>query len=231
MRFQQALVTGTLLRRYKRFMADVRLADGSEVVAHIANTGSMKGCAEPGSTVALSHHPDSGRKLVWSWQLVKVEDTWVCVNTALPNRIAEEAIRDGRLGPLRGYPDLRREVAYGERSRIDILLGGKGPPCYVEVKNVTLRARRRALFPDAVSVRGKKHLVELERQARRGARSVMLFLVNRRDCGSFGPADDIDPEYGATLRQVASRGVELLAYRTRSSLSEIRIDKKIPVVL
>ena len=231
MRFDQALRTGILIRRYKRFMADVRLDDGTEVVAHVANTGSMKGCAEPGSAVALSHHPDSGRKLVWSWQLVRVGESWVCVNTALPNRIAEEAISGGRIGPLRGYPELTREVPYGDRSRIDILLQGKDRPCYVEVKNVTLRQARRALFPDSVSERGRKHLVELEKQVRAGSRAVMLFLVNRSDCGSFGPADEIDPGYGATLRQVANRGVELLAYRTRPSLSGIEIEKKLPVKL
>ncbi|NRA95100.1 MAG: DNA/RNA nuclease SfsA [Planctomycetes bacterium] len=231
MRFDRPLAIGALLRRYKRFMADIRLDDGSEIVAHIANTGSMAGCATVGSKVALSHHPDSGRKLPWSWELVDVGGFWVCVNTALPNRIVEEAIRSGRIGPLRGYKELAREVPYGARSRIDIKLLGKGRPCFVEVKNVTLRVGRRAAFPDSVTERGRRHLEELSQQVREGARAVMLFLVNRADCSALSSADHIDPAYGATLRRVQGEGVELLAYRTRPTLGGITIEKKLPVRL
>jgi sugar fermentation stimulation protein A len=232
MRFDQRLVLGTLLRRYKRFLADVRLADGRCLTAHVANTGSMLGCADPGSRVALSHHPDAGRKLPWSWELVEVGGSWVVVNTARPNAVVAEAVAAGRIGPLRGYEGMRREVGFGERSRVDLLLESAGrPPCYVEVKNVTLRDGRRALFPDAVSERGLKHLRELEAMVRQGARGVMLFLVNRSDCGSMGPADAIHPAYGESLRWVAARGVELLAYRTRPTLDGIEVDRKIPIHL
>lgn len=232
MQFDRPLALGTLLRRYKRFLADVRMDDGAEITAHCANTGSMKGCAAEGSRVALSHYPDSGRKLPWSWELVDVEGAWVGINTARPNRVVEGAIASGRIGPLRGYPSLRREVKYGTNSRIDLLLEGDGkPPCYVEVKNVTLKAGRQAVFPDAVTERGAKHLDELEQVVADGGRAVMFFLVNRGDCGSFAPADDIDPHYGATLRRVAGNGVELLAYRARPDLSGIEIEKKIPLRL
>ena len=231
MRFDQPLATGVLLRRYKRFMADVRLKDGSVVVAHIANTGSMAGCSTPGSRVALSHHPDSGRKLLWSWELIDVDGSWICVNTSLPNRIVEEAIRAGRIGPLRGYKELAREVPYGANSRIDIKLMGKDRPCFVEVKNATLRVGRQARFPDSVTERGRKHLEELSQQVREGARAVMLFLVNRGDCGALAPADDVDPAYGETLRRAHGEGVELLAYRTRPTLHGIAIEKKLPVRL
>ena len=231
MQFASPLKCGVLERRYKRFLADITLDDGEKITAHVANTGSMKGCAEPGSRVALSHHPDTGRKLPWSWELVEDSGHWVGINTALPNRIVEEAILAGRLGPLRGYPELRREVRYGERSRADFLLNGRESPCWVEVKNVTLRSGRQALFPDAVTERGTRHLLELEARVSAGERAVMVFLVNRGDCTSVSPADEIDPVYGATLRQAASRGVEILAYRTQPSLEEITVEKKLPVRL
>ncbi|MAG57138.1 MAG: DNA/RNA nuclease SfsA [Planctomycetes bacterium] len=231
MRFDPPLRTGVLERRYKRFLADVRLDDGEEFTAHVANTGAMLGCCEPLSRIALSHHQDSGRKLPWSWQLIEVGDAWVCVNTLLANRIVEEAVRSGRIGPLRGYPELRREVAYGDRSRIDLHLDGRDRPCFVEVKNVTLREGRRAVFPDTVSERGTRHLNELIKVADRGDRAVMLFLVNRGDCGSFAPADAHDPVYARTLREAASQGVEVLAYRTRPTLEGIDVEKKLPVHL
>jgi len=230
-RFDPPLETGLLLRRYKRFLADVRLDNGEELVAHVANTGSMLGCAEPGSRIALSHHPDSGRKHPWSWELIDVLGHWVCVNTGLANRIVEEALGSGRMAPFRGYPVVRREVAYGESSRVDFLLEGEGRPCWVEVKNVTLRSGRGAIFPDSVSARGTKHLEELARVVAHGDRAAMLFLVNRSDCGSVAPADEIDPLYGETLRRVHAAGVEAHAYRTRISLGGIDVEKKLPVRL
>ena len=232
MEFDRPLTQGVLMRRYKRFLSDIRLDDGAEITAHCANTGSMRGCAEPGSRVALSHHPDSGRKLPWSWELIDVDGFWGAINTARPNRVVELAIEAGRIGPLKGYPSLRREVKYGTNSRIDILLEGGGrSPCYVEVKNVTLREGRRAVFPDSVTERGARHLDELEKVAASGARAVMLFLVNRADCSSFATADAIDPHYGETLRRVAGNGVEMHAYRTRPTLERIAIEKKLPIKL
>lgn len=231
MEFGQPLVLGALIRRYKRFIADVRLSDGSVVTAHTPNSGSMRGCAEPGMPVALSHQPSPKRKLHWTWELVQVDGTWVCINTARPNHIVAEAIAARRLGPLRGYPEVRPEVPYGTHSRIDFLLTGDRGRCWVEVKNCTLKVGRRAEFPDAVTARGAKHLRELARVVRAGDRGVILFLVNRADCGSMAPADHIDPGYGQLLRQVTAAGVEALAYRTRCSLEGIELDRKVPVRL
>ena len=233
MRFDHPLIPGTLLRRYKRFLADVQVQDGRTITVHVPNTGSMLGCAEPNSAVALSHHPGKGRKLAHTLELVRVDDAWVGVNTSLPNHIAEESIRAGRVGPLRGYPELRREVKYAGNSRIDILLSRGDQLCYVEVKNVTLRPgrSRRALFPDSITERGTRHLLALREMAQQGHRAVMFFLVNRTDCTSMAPADAIDPIYSETLREVAEDGVELLAYRTDIDLSGIRIARKVPVRL
>lgn len=236
MDFGQPLRLGTLIRRYKRFLADIALDDGEVITAHVANTGAMTGLATPGSRVALSHHPGRGRKLPFSWELVQVGETWVLINTARPNQVVEDAIRAGRIGPLRGYPEVRREVfserrADGSRSRLDLLLERPGESCHVEVKSVTLSAGRRALFPDAVTVRGARHLAELEQVARNGDRAVMLFLVGRDDCTTMSPADAVDPEYGRLLRQAVAAGVEAHAYRLRATPERLEIDRKIPVQL
>jgi len=231
MRFPGKLTRGRLVERRMRFLADVILDTGERVVAHVPNTGSMKSTREPGSPVALSHHDDPKRKLEWTLELVRVGKCWVGVNTARPNHIVEEAITAGRIGPLRGYPEIRREVKYGERSRVDLLLEGRQGSCYVEVKNVTYREGRRGLFPDAVTERGAKHLRELREMVRRGHRGVIFFLVNRGDCGSFGPAREIDPRYGELLDQVTAEGVEALAYRVKNTLRESVIDRKLEIVL
>jgi sugar fermentation stimulation protein A len=231
MRFETALETGRLVGRHKRFLADVILDSGERVTAHVPNTGSMKSTDAPGSPVALSHHPDPGRKLAWTLELVRVGRSWVGVNTARPNRIVEEAIAAGRIGPLRGYGEIRREVRYGERSRIDLLLEGRNGLCYVEVKNVTYREGRLGLFPDAVTERGARHLLELAEMVRQGHRGVILFLVNRDDCTAFGPAREIDPRYGELLDRVVAKGVEPLAYRVENTLRGSEIDRKLRVIL
>ncbi len=231
MRFETPLVTGTLVRRYKRFLADVTLRDGRTVTAHVPNTGSMLATAIEGGRVALSRQRGRGRRLAWTWELARIGRTWVGVNTWRPNHIVAEAIASGRIGPLRGRARLRREAPAGASSRIDILLEREAGRTWVEVKNVTLARGRTALFPDAVTERGARHLHELMRLARRGDRAVMLFLVNRADCTSMSPAGEIDPRYARLLESAAGRGVELLAYRARASLREIVIDRKIPVRL
>lgn len=231
MRFETPLVTGRLVRRHKRFLADVVLDSGERVTAHVPNTGSMKSTNAPGSPVALSHHSDPKRKLAWTLELVRVGRCWVGVNTGRPNRIVEEAIAAGRIGPLRGYGEIRREVRYGERSRVDLLLEGEKGLCYVEVKNVTYREDRRGLFPDAVTDRGARHLRELRGMVRQGHRGVIFFLINRDDCAAFGPAREIDPRYGEVLDEVVAGGVEPLAYRVRNTLRESVIDRKLAVVL
>ena len=209
------LVTGTLIKRYKRFLADVKLDSGEEITAHVANPGSMMGLNEPGGKVWLSISDNPKRKLKYSWELLQVEDAMVGINTMHPNKLVEEAIREDKIAELIGYKSLRREVKYGKNSRIDILLedGLDGRPCYVEVKNVHLsRKPPLAEFPDSVTARGAKHLVELGDMVEQGARSVMMFLVQRTDCDRFSLAREIDPKYAETLDLAVKRGVEILVY-------------------
>lgn len=231
MKLPQPLVSGTLIRRYHRFLADVELEDGSVVTAHTPNTGSMMGCAIPGSRVALSLSPNTARKYRHSWELVEADGIWVGINTQLPNLLAREAIENGTISELAGYQTIRGEVPYGEGSRIDLFLTGPKGYCYVEVKNVTLVDKGRALFPDAVSARGQKHLRELMEMVRQGHRAVNLFVVQRADGDSLSPADHIDPAYGKLLREAARSGVELLAYRAAVSHAEIRLERRLAVEL
>lgn len=225
------LIAGTLLKRYKRFLADVELEDGSVVTAHCPNSGSMKGCAVPGSRVRLSRSPNPNRKLPFTWELVEADNCWVGINTGLPNRLAREGIESGTVAELQGYDTIRPEVAYGEHSRIDLLLEGSAGRCYVEVKNVTLVEEGQALFPDAVTTRGQKHVNELMRVVKEGGRGVFLFVVQRSDGAGVSPADAIDPEYGRLLRLATANGVEALAYRAEVTQQEIMLTERLPVVL
>lgn len=225
------LVSGRLLHRYKRFLADVELDNGEVVTAHCPNSGSMRGCATPGSPVLLSRSNNPARKLSYTWELVKADGCWVGINTALPNRLACEAIKLGIVTELQGFANLRTEVCYGsERSRIDLLLENPGR-CYVEVKNVTLVEDGQARFPDAVTERGQKHLRELMSMVALGYRAVNLFTVQRADARSVTPADDIDPVYGELLRQAARAGVELLAYQALVTPTEIVLSHSLPIIL
>ena len=225
------LIEGRLLKRYKRFLADVELADGRVVTVHCPNSGSMKGCAVPGSPVWLSTSANPDRKYPHTWELASVAGCMIGLNTGLPNRLTREAIEDGTVAELQGYQTIRPEVRYGENSRIDLLLEGESGRCYVEVKNVTLVEDRRALFPDAVTERGQKHLNELMRVVREGDRGVIFFTVQRGDADSVSPADAIDPEYGRLLRMAIERGVEALAYQAEVTTSQIRLIKQLPVVV
>ncbi len=231
MKLTPTLYPGRLLRRYQRFLADVLLESGETVTAHCPNSGSMRGCATPGSPVLLSLSSNPKRKLAHTWELVEADGVWVGINTALPNRIVHEAIAAGEVQELAGYDAIRPEVPYGTGSRIDLLLTGDRPPCYVEVKNVTLVEGGRALFPDAVTTRGQKHLRELMEVVRRGERGVIFFLVQRPDAASVSPADSIDPEYGRLLRLAVAQGVEALAYRAEVTPEEIRLSCRLPVRL
>ncbi|OGU17034.1 MAG: sugar fermentation stimulation protein SfsA [Geobacteraceae bacterium GWC2_53_11] len=225
------LVAGTLVKRYKRFLADVLLEDGSEVTVHCPNSGSMKGCAVPGSRVFLSRSPNLKRKYPLGWELVEADGFWAGINTGLPNHLTREAIENGTVTELQGYAAIRPEVPYGEHSRIDLLLEGSAGRCFVEVKNVTLVENGRALFPDAVTTRGQKHLNELMRVVREGDRGVIFFTVQRGDGASVSPADLIDPEYGRLLRLAVDNGVEALAYRAVVTPEEIRLTERLPVTL
>jgi len=232
MKFSAKLVAGRLIRRYKRFLADVQLADGV-ITAACPNTGSMLGCCEPGSRVWLSESDRATRKYRHTWEIVEVGEVMVGINTGLPNALVAEAIGAGAIPELAGYASLRREVAFGEeRSRVDIVLEDPArAPCYVEVKNVTAAvAGGVAVFPDAVSDRGARHLRELMRLKAAGLRPVQLYCVQRGDVREVRPADSIDPEYGRTLRRALEAGVEVMAYRAKVTPREIRLEESIPVV-
>ncbi len=224
MRFASPLIRATLIKRYKRFLADVRFDDGTEVTAHVANSGAMLGTAEPGMEVWLSPASNPERKLKWNWELVTVDGHLVGVNTAHPNGIVAESVAAGRIPELAGYASIRREVKYGVNSRIDLLLESpERPKCWVEVKNVHLKRDDWAEFPDAVTTRGTKHLTELTDRVRAGERAVMVYLVQRADCTGFRPAADIDPTYAATLAQATRDGVEAICYTCRLSRDGIEL--------
>ena len=225
------LHAGTLIRRYKRFLADVELENGEIITAHCPNSGSMKGCAIAGSSVLLSISDNPKRKFRFTWEMVKLNGLWVGINTFLPNRLARDAIERGTVKELAGYDSIRPEVPYGKNSRIDLLLSGTKGLCYVEVKNVTLVEDDAALFPDAVTVRGQKHLNELVCVVRDGYRGVIFFVVQRTDAHFVAPADDIDPEYGRLLRLAVENGVEAVAYQAQVSPQEIYLAKSLPVRL
>ena len=236
MRFSAPLVPATLVRRYKRFLADVALASGETVTAHCANPGSMIGLAAPGAPVWLSRSQNPKRKLGHSWELVEVDlgsgTELVGINTTNPNALAAEAIAAGLIPELTGYRSIRREVKYGKNSRVDFLLEEPGrPPCYVEVKNVHLmRQKGLAEFPDAVTKRGAKHLQELAVVAAAGARAVMLFLVQIASAERFALARDIDPVYGLQFDLARAQGVEALARRCRLSRDAIEVAEAIAIV-
>jgi sugar fermentation stimulation protein A len=217
MKLPEPLEKGVLIRRYKRFLADVRLADGREVTAHCPNTGSMKGCQPDGGRVWLSVSDNPRRKLPYTWELVEAEPGQLAlINTARPNTQAREAVESGSIPELADYPVCRAEVRYGEeKSRIDLHLSGheKKRDVWVEVKNVTLCEGDIGYFPDAVTTRGQKHLRELMAMVRQGERAVLLFVVNHSGIREVRPADHIDPEYGRLLREAAEAGVELLAWQ------------------
>ncbi len=232
MRFETPLQEATLLRRYKRFLADVRLLDGRELTVHTPNTGSMLGCAQPGSRIWIRHSGNPARKYPWSWEISETaEGVKVGVNTLLSNHLVREGIDTGVIDELSGYDTVRSEVRYGaERSRIDLLLEKRGEHrCYVEVKNVTAADAGVAFFPDAPTARGVKHLRELAEMVNNGERAVLLFCVQREDVYAVRPADHIHPEYGWALRNAAGQGVELVAYRAAVSLQGIRLEVPLPI--
>jgi sugar fermentation stimulation protein A len=232
MQFDRPLITGTLIRRVNRFVADIKLRNGHTVQAHCTNTGSLKTCCTPGWEVALSKAANPKRKLKYTWELVHNGTCWIGINTLVPNRIAEEAVRGGRIPELDSYSTVMREKPYGENSRIDLLLTGGAADCYVEIKNVTMIGNDgAACFPDAVTTRGLKHLRELQHVVWNGQRAVMLYVIQRSDTTVFRPADSIDPDYAAELRRAVKNGVEALAYRADVSLDGIVIGDPVRVVL
>lgn len=233
MDFTQTLISGRLVRRYKRFLADVILdGDGSEITAHCANPGSMLGLNAPGSRVYLSRSDNPARKLPLSWEIIEADGVLVGISTAHPNRLVEEAILAGSVPGLSGYRELRREVKYGVNSRIDILLEAPDQPrCYVEVKNVHLmRQPGLAEFPDSVTARGAKHLRELSDMVREGHRAVMVYLVQRPDCDRLAMASDIDPAYAEALVEARAAGVEVIAIGCSVTPEAIRVNRVVEVI-
>lgn len=230
MKFNPPLISGTLLKRYKRFLADVRLENGEQVTAHCANTGAMSGCAEPGYKVWLSYHDDPKRKLAYSWQLAQdAQGNWIGVNTHNANKLVAEALRLGRIPELSGYQQIRQEVRYGEeKSRIDILLsGGQQADCYVEVKSVTLLEKGMGYFPDAVTERGRKHLRELMKLPQQGHRAVLFFCVQHSGIKQVRAAEHIDAEYARLLDEAVEQGVQVLCYGCQFSPEKIELNQSL----
>jgi sugar fermentation stimulation protein A len=240
MQLQKKLQEGILLKRYKRFLADITSQEGETITIHCPNTGSMKNCQEPGSRIWYSDSENPKRKYACTWELVEVESKHIVgINTGLANKLVREAIASNRIEELTAYGSLRTEVAYGEqKSRIDLLLEGtaKDPDalCYVEVKNVSLGlGDGLGSFPDAVTTRGQKHLQELLHTHSLGHRAVLLFCVQHSGIQRIIPADNIDPEYGRLLREVVSKGVEVIGYRADFDVqnSRVTLREKVPVLL
>lgn len=231
MQFPSPLTRGTLVRRYKRFLADVTLEGGETITAHCANPGAMTGLNMPGLTVWLSRSNDPKRKLAYSLELVDLPGGPVGINTAHPNRIVGEALRAREISELAAYDCVRPEVKYGEKSRVDFLLSADVlPDCYLEVKNVHLmRNAELAEFPDSVTARGARHLNELAAMTARGHRAVMLYLVQRTDCTRFDLAHDIDPAYSRAFAGARTAGVEALCYDTVITRDEIRLGQPLPI--
>lgn len=235
MRFSPSLEQGSLLRRYKRFLADIELANGEHLTIHCPNTGSMLNCMREGGQVWFSRSTDPKRKLPGTWEISETpQGRLACVNTGRANALVEEALRAGVIAELAGFTALKREVAYGEEgSRIDFRLEFDGAPVYVEVKSVNLGYPDStvAAFPDAVTQRGAKHLRELATLARQGVRAVQLYCVNLTDIDAVRPAEEIDGAYAQALRAAVADGVEVLAYGTRLDAEGIVIDRRLPVLL
>ena len=230
MEFHQPLIHGKLLKRYKRFLAEVLLDDGNQVTAHCTNSGSMKSCLEEGAEVFLTTVDDPKRKTRFTWEMIRIGGDWVGINTSHPNTLAFEWIQSGKIPGLESLSGLRREVKW-EDSRFDLFGEQGGVPCYVEVKNVTLKEGEHARFPDAVTERGRKHLQTLIRVKQAGMRAVMLYVVQRTDVNIFSPAREIDPAYGKALDEAVRHGVELMVAQARVTPQGIFFYRMLPVEL
>ncbi|MFH1033485.1 MAG: DNA/RNA nuclease SfsA [Pseudomonadota bacterium] len=229
MEFPQPLLPGRLVRRFKRFLAEVDLADGTRVLAHCPNSGSMLGCQETGAPVYLSHHPQPSRRTAHTWEMIQVGDTWVGINTGLPNRLVALAARMRALPCFSDALEVRQEVKVSAHSRLDLLVQRTRGPLYVEVKNVTLVEGDRALFPDAVTARGAKHLEELMALKAAGQEAAMVYLVQRGDAQSFAPATAIDPLYARLLAQALAAGVEAWVAQARVSPQGVGLWRLLPL--
>ena len=231
MQFTPPLQSATLIKRYKRFLADVTTDEGNDITVHCPNSGSMRGCSTPGSKVMLSTSPNLKRKYPQTLEMVREGDTWIGVNTMLTNKIVAEAILEGRIEELQGIDTLTREVTTSKSSRLDLLLERGDEKIYVEIKNCSLVEEGWAMFPDAVTTRGTKHLNELASLVQQGYQGVIFFLIQRMDADRFRPAAHIDPLYARTLAEVSKKGVQILAYQAEIGPESIIVQKSIPCFL
>ncbi len=231
MQFETPLQSATLIKRYKRFLADVTTDEGDDITVHCPNTGSMRGCSTPGSKVMLSTSPNLKRKYPQTLEMVREGNTWVGVNTMLTNKIVAEAILEGQIEELQGIDTLTREVTTSKSSRLDLLLERGDEKIYVEIKNCSLVEEGWAMFPDAVTARGTKHLNELASLVQQGHQGIIFFLIQRTDAERFRPAAHIDPLYAKTLAEVSKKGVQILAYQAEVGPESILVQKSIPCFL
>ena len=220
--FPTKLVAGKLIKRYKRFLSDVELNDGSIVIAHCTNSGSMKSCVEEDAPVFLSPATDPKRKTKFTWEMIYMNEGWIGVNTLVPNKLVFDAIEAGEIEKLKGYTFVKREVKFDD-SRFDIYAENETERCFIEVKNVTMKEGNYGLFPDAVTTRGRKHLKTLIEVKKQGIRAVMLYVIQRMDVEFFGVAKEIDPEYAISLRKAMDNGVEVIAVQAKVSPDGIEI--------
>ncbi len=227
------LIAGRLIKRYKRFLADVELENGKIVTAHCPNSGTMKACSKPGQPVFISYHDNPKRKLKYTWEIIEMPTSLVGVNTMVPNRLVKTSIENRMVPELNNYDTIKPEITVSDKSRLDLLLTNKNSTekCYVEIKNCTLVEDGIASFPDAVTKRGLKHLIELQELVAQGNRCVMFYLIQRMDAKKFKPADTIDPAYGKELRKAVENGVEVLVYDVIIDPEKIILNKKIPFTM
>lgn len=228
MKIPQPSQTGHLIRRYKRFLADIQLPDGREITVHCPNSGSMLGCSSPGSEVVISPAANPRRKYGWTLEMVKEDGCWIGVNTSLTNKLVREALEKGILDDFGPVEAIQPEVKVSPESRLDFMVEAQGRQHYIEVKNCSLVKNGVALFPDAVTRRGRKHLFELDRLREKGFQTAVIFCVQRADAHSFAPAAAIDPDYAATLFAVHQRGVNVLACQAEVTPEQVHIVRKIP---
>lgn len=227
MKFDTPLIHGKLIKRYKRFLADITLDDGTIVTAHCTNSGSMKSCIEEGAEVYLTPVNDPKRKTKFTWEMIKINGDWVGINTGNPNKLAFELVKSGAIKQLAGYTEVKREVKYDD-SRFDIWASNSDENCFIEVKNVTMKEGRYALFPDAVTTRGQKHLETLIKVKSEGMRAVMLYVIQRMDVEEFGLAIDIDPAYAKLLKKAHEAGVEIIPIQIKVTPEELIFAKELP---
>jgi len=227
MTFNPPLIKGKLIRRYKRFLADVELENGNIVVAHCTNSGSMKTCIEEGAPVYLTPVNDPKRKTKFTWEMIFINNDWIGINTSVPNLLAFEWIKSGVIEKLKGYTTVKREVKFGD-SRFDVYAENETEKCFVEVKNVTMKVDNFARFPDAVTTRGLKHLETLLKVKQSGMRAVMLYVIQRMDVDVFGPAQNIDPDYAKALVKVHQQGVETIPVQVKVTPRKIEFYRELP---